>query len=105
MVDEHTVTRAEAELRITWGDVEIKKLEIAEVDLLVNRLSMRRDRINQVIKLAERAKATVDAQPINEQKERAPVNETEPRERSRLLRLRRSRLPNLARQPQATVAG
>ena len=79
MIDEHTVNKAEAELRITSADVEIKKVEIAEVDLRIKRLEMRRDRINKVVKVAERAKMTVDAQPINEQKGLGPVDGTQPR--------------------------
>jgi RNA polymerase sigma factor (sigma-70 family) len=79
MIDEHTVNKAEAELQITSADVEIKKVEIAEVDLRVHRLSMRRVRIDVVVKQAERAMVTVDSQPITEQKGLGPVDETQPR--------------------------
>jgi RNA polymerase sigma factor (sigma-70 family) len=62
MVDDLSVAKAEAEVKISSADMEIKRVEIAEVELRVDRIQRRRDRIRQVIKLAERAKATVDGQ-------------------------------------------
>jgi hypothetical protein len=54
------VAKEEAELQISSADVKIKKVEIAEVQLRVDRLKRRRDHVTKVIKLAERTKATLD---------------------------------------------
>jgi len=62
MVDDLSVAKAEAELKISSVDMRIKRVEIQEVELRVGRIQRRRDRIKQVIKLAERAKATLDVQ-------------------------------------------
>jgi RNA polymerase sigma factor (sigma-70 family) len=62
IVDEFSVAKAEAELKISIADLEIKRVEIAEVELRVRRLQRRHDRTKKVVRLAERAKASVDVQ-------------------------------------------
>jgi hypothetical protein len=59
-VDDLAVAKAEAELKISSADIEVKRLEISEVEFQVIRLQRRRDRIRQVIMLAARAKAALD---------------------------------------------
>ncbi len=53
MVDDFSVAKAEGDLRATDAQVEVKKVEIEEVELRVQQSERRRHQITQVIKLAK----------------------------------------------------
>jgi hypothetical protein len=59
-VGDATIVNSEGKFKISSADLEIKKVEIAEVELRIHRLQMRRARIEEVIKLAARVTDSLD---------------------------------------------
>lgn len=55
-VDRETIAKCEAELKIAGIDFEVKSIEIAELDLQVNRLKRHQARIKEITKVADRVK-------------------------------------------------
>jgi RNA polymerase sigma factor (sigma-70 family) len=61
-IDELSVAKAEAELKISDVDTQVKRIEIAEVELRLDRLKRHQSRIKEIIKLADRVKDALGEQ-------------------------------------------
>jgi len=61
-VDRETIAKCEAELKIAGIDFEVKSIEIAELDLQVNRLKRHQARIKEITKVADRVKDALGEQ-------------------------------------------
>jgi hypothetical protein len=62
-IGESALAKAEADALTSSSELEIKQIEIAEVELRIDRLQKRRTRIKEILKHAERAKIDRDPQP------------------------------------------
>jgi len=60
-VSEFDVAKAGAELKVADAQIEVKRVEMEELALQGGRLTRRRDRIREAMKLSARARAEIDA--------------------------------------------